>query len=54
MDQLSGTGIDKSCVINQLTAPPNTRGAEVKLNGLLEGEVRNELSDSNDQYTRSQ
>jgi hypothetical protein len=29
MDQLSGTEVEKSNAVNQLTAPPNTRSAEV-------------------------
>jgi len=54
MDQLSGTRIDKSYVTSQLIAPRIRMVRKPNSIGLLEGEVRNELSDSNDQCAGSQ
>jgi hypothetical protein len=54
MDQVSGTAVEKSNAVNQLTAPPNTRSAEVNSKDCWKGEVRYELSDSNHQWAGSQ
>ena len=55
MDQLSGTEVEKSNAVNQLTAPPNTRGARSQFQkDCWKGEVRYESSDSHYQRAGSQ
>jgi hypothetical protein len=54
MDPVSGTAVEKSNAVNQLTAPPNTRSAEVNSKDCWKGEVRYESPDSHDQCAGSQ